>query len=63
MFDYFSEQIYNIWVMFRLKSVFETTALLNLQYFPLTFARSNRVTDDAFRAEIRLSMAHNLSFL
>ena len=28
--DSFSKQIYNIWVIFRLISVFETTALLNL---------------------------------
>ena len=45
----------NIWVIFLLISVFETTALLmfsNLQYFPLaSFARSHRVTDEAFIAE------------
>ena len=38
--DSFSKQIHNIWVFFRLLSVFETTALLsfaNLQYFPLAF--------------------------
>ena len=28
--DSFSKQIYDIWVIFRLISVFETTALLNL---------------------------------
>ena len=36
--DSFSKQIENILVIFRLISVFETTALLkfaNLQYFPL----------------------------
>ena len=33
--DSFSKQIYNIWVIFRLIIVFETTA--NLQYFPLAF--------------------------
>ena len=31
--DSFSKQIYNIWVIFRLISVFETTALLNLPIY------------------------------
>ena len=31
--DSFSKQIYNIWVIFRLVSVFETTALLNLPIY------------------------------
>ena len=31
--DSFSKQIYNIWVIFRLISVFETTALLNLPVY------------------------------
>ena len=33
--DSFSKQIYNIWVMFRFISVFETTALLNLQIYSI----------------------------
>ena len=50
--DSFSKQIYNIWAIFRLISVFETTALLYLQYFPLaSLARSYRVTDETFIAE------------
>ena len=31
--DSFSKRIYKIWVMFRLISVFETTALLNLPIY------------------------------
>ena len=48
--DSFSKQINNIWVIFRLISVFETTALLNLPFYSV-FARSYRVTDEAFIAE------------
>ena len=33
--DSFSEQIYNIGVIFRLISVFETIALLNLQIYSI----------------------------
>ena len=33
--DSFSKQIYNIWVIFRLISVFETTALLNLPIYSI----------------------------
>ena len=33
--DSFSKQIYNIWVIFRLKSVFETSALLNLPIYSI----------------------------
>ena len=50
--DSFSKQFqfYNIWVIFRLISVFVKFA--NLQYFPMaSFARSYRVTDEAFTAE------------
>ena len=35
--DSFSKQIYNTWVIFRLISVFETTALLNLLIFSIFF--------------------------
>ena len=33
--DSFSKQIYNIWVIFRLISVFKTTALLNLPIYSI----------------------------
>ena len=33
--DSFSKQIYNIWVIFRLISVFEITALLHLQIYSI----------------------------
>ena len=33
--DSFSERIYNIWVIFRIMSVFETTALLNLPIYSI----------------------------
>ena len=33
--DSFSKQIYNIWVIFRLISVFETTALLNVPIYSI----------------------------
>ena len=53
----FSEQIHNIWVFFD-KSVFETTALLNLKIYSsflwlllASSARSYRVTDEAFMAD------------
>ena len=46
----FSKQIYNIWVSFRLISVFETTDLNILRIYN-AFARSYRFTDDAFIAE------------
>ena len=48
--DSFSKQIYNIWVNFRLISVFETSALLNLPIYSI-FLWSYRVTDEAFIAE------------
>ena len=53
--DSFSKQIYNIWVIFRLILVFETTSLLNLPIYSIfllaSYARSYRVTDEAFVAE------------
>ena len=33
--DPFSKQIYNVWVIFRLISVFETTALLNIPIYSI----------------------------
>ena len=33
--DSISKQIYNIWIIFRLKSVFETNAVLNLQIYSI----------------------------
>ena len=47
--DSFSKQIYNIWVNFRLLSVFETTRILKLpikSIYHLLFSRSYRVTDE-----------------
>ena len=35
--DSFSKQIYNIWVIFRLTSVFEMTVLLNLLIYSIFF--------------------------
>ena len=46
----FFKQIYNILVIFRLKSVFETTALLKFPIYT-TFARSYMVFVEAFIAE------------
>ena len=58
--DSFPKQIYNILVIFRLISVFETIALLNLPIYSIflglplpgvsmaSFVRSNKVTDEAF---------------
>ena len=33
--DSFSKQIYNVWVIFRPLSIFETTALLNLPNYSI----------------------------